>query len=591
MRDDLTMETIGAFLKDAWRLARPYFVESEERWSARGLLAAVIALNLALVGLSVLLNFWRGAFYTALGEKDWNSFIALILFWCRNKSGFTFGFTLLASIHVVLIMYAFYLRQLLQIRWRRWLTDKYLNDWLADRAYYKISLSGSHELGTDNPDQRITEDIRDFCENSLILTIGLISRVVTLFSFLSILWALSAPIEEYWDVPVPGLLVWIALVYAVIGTICTHYTGRPLAALFFRQQRVEADFRYSLVRVRENVEGIALYQGEHEEKTNLLHRFGAVFGNFRAIMNRTLLLNMVTGTYGQAALIFPIVIVAPGYFAGKFAQGVIFQTIDAFGQVEGALSWIVDRYDTLATWRAIVERLATFHRSIDEARAVDTNLIRTESSDGSLRLHDVDLTLPHGMKLLEHADLTIAQGHSVVITGRSGTGKSTLFRVLAGIWPFARGTIEVPKNMFFLPQRPYIPLGTLRHVITYPNDSTHYHRNDLAALLRDVGLPHLVDRLDRDDNWPQSLSGGELQRVAVARALLAKPSWIFLDEATASLDPESETELYQVLKTHLPDTTLVSIAHRPSVAAFHEGGIVFQRPGNTPGTLTEGVPA
>ena len=242
----------------------------------------------------------------------------------------------------------------------------------------------------------------------------------------------------------------------------------------------------------------------------------------------------------------------------------------------------------MASWRAIVERLATFHRSIEAARVVDANLIRTESADDTLQVRDLDLALPNGMKLLEHADLTITGGHSVVITGRSGSGKSTLFRALSGIWPFARGEIQVPKNMFFLPQRPYIPLGTLRHVITYPTDATHHDRGELAQLLRDVGLPHLVDRLDRDDNWPQSLSGGEQQRIAVARALLAKPSWIFLDEATASLDPESETEIYQVLRTHLPDATLVSIAHRPSVAELHDGRIVFERSGHDAGCTDRG---
>src|SRR5580698_7837781 len=340
------MGGVGEFLKDAWRLARPYFAESEERWSARGLLAAVIALSLASVGLSVLINFWRGAFYTALGDKDWDSFISLILLGNQGKNGFTFGFTLLAFIHVPIAIYEYYLTQMLQIRWRRWMTKKFLNEWMADRAYYKISLTGGHDLGTDNPDQRITEDIRDFCDKSLTLTLGLISRVVTLFSFLSILWGLSAAIQ-FWGVTVPGSLFWIALVYAVIGTVCTHYTGRPLAALFFRQQRVEADFRYSLVRVRENVEGIALYQGEHEERTNLMHRFLSVFGNFRAIMVRTLMLNMVTGMYSQAAVIFPFIIVGPGYFAGKYPQGVIFQTVEAFSQVESALSWIVDRYQTM----------------------------------------------------------------------------------------------------------------------------------------------------------------------------------------------------------------------------------------------------
>jgi putative ATP-binding cassette transporter len=580
------MGGIGLFLKDAWRLARPYFAESEERWSARGLLLAVVSLSLASVGLSVLLNFWRLEFYNAIQSKDWNGFVSLLLLYRYNAKGLTFGFTPLAMSHVVIAVFEVYLTQWLTIRWRRWLTSKFLNEWMADRAYYKISLAHSHEMGTDNPDQRITEDVRDYCENSLSLTLGLISRVVTLFSFLTILWGLSDSILIF-GMAIPGDLFWIAVVYAIVGTIFTHWVGRPLAALMFRQQRVEADFRYSLVRVRENVEGIALYRGEHQETTNLLHRFMAVIGNFRAIMHRTMLLNMVTVGYSQVAVIVPLVAAAPRYFGGKVTMGVLFQTAEAFGRVEGALSWIVDQYDTIATWRAVVERLSTFHRSIETARREDTNLIRTESDDGTLRLRGLDLTLPDGTKLLEHADLELGRGHSVVITGRSGTGKSTLFRALSGIWPYARGAIEVPKNIFFLPQRPYIPLGTLRYVIAYPHEPDFFDRPTLIQALRDVGLPQLVDRLDRDDNWPQSLSGGELQRVAIARALLAKPSWIFLDEATASLDPTSEMEVYERLKTHLPDTTLISIAHRPSVASVHDAHVVFRRTGAAPGVLVE----
>jgi vitamin B12/bleomycin/antimicrobial peptide transport system ATP-binding/permease protein len=579
------METLGAFLKDAWRLARPYFADSEERWSARFLLAAVIGLSLASVGLSVLLNFWRLDFYNAVQNKDWEGFVSLLLLY-RHTDHLTFGFTPLAMSHVVIAVFEVYLTQWLTIRWRRWLTDKFLNEWMADRAYYKISLAGSHELGTDNPDQRITEDIRDYTETSLSLALGLISRVVTLFSFLTILWSLSDTFTVF-GVTIPGDLCWIALFYSIAGTVATHLTGRPLAALIFRQQRVEADFRYSLVRVRENVEGIALYRGEHQETTNLLHRFMAVVGNFRAIMHRTMLLNMVTVGYSQVAVIIPLVAAAPRYFAGKVPMGVLFQAASAFNSVEGALSWIVDRYEGLASWRAIVERLATFHRAIETARMVDANLIRTGSDDGGLHLHDLDLSLPNGMKLLEQANLTLTHGHSMIITGRSGSGKSTLFRALAGIWPFAKGKIEVPENMFFLPQRPYIPLGTLRYVITYPNDPEHIDRATLSQVLRDAGLPHLVDRLDRDDNWPQSLSGGELQRIAVARAMLAKPAWIFMDEATASLDPESEVDVYRALRTHLPDATLVSIAHRSSVPGLPEGRVVFRRDGTAPGTLTE----
>jgi putative ATP-binding cassette transporter len=523
-------------------------------------------------------------------NKDWDGFVALLLLYRNNDKGFTFGFTPLAMSHVVIAVFEVYLTQWLTIRWRRWLTDKFLREWMSDRAYYKISLAGSHELGTDNPDQRITEDVRDFCDTSLSLTLGLISRVVTLFSFFTILWGLSGAITIF-GLSIPGDLFWIALIYAIAGTVCTHLTGRPLSALLFRQQRVEADFRYSLVRVRENVEGIALYRGEEQETTNLLHRFVAVIGNFRAIMHRTMLLNMVTVGYSQISVIIPLVAAAPRYFAGLVPLGVLFQSASAFGSVETALSWIVDRYENLAAWRAVVDRLASFHRAIEVARLVDTRLVRGESDDGALRLRGLDLSLPDGSKLLDSADLTLTRGHSVVITGRTGSGKSTLFRALSGIWPFAQGELQVPHDMFFLPQRPYIPLGTLRYVITYPHAPERYDRTALAHALRDVGLPHLVDRLDRDDNWPQSLSGGEQQRIAVARALLAKPSWIFLDEATASLDLESEMEVYQTLKTHLPDTTLVSIAHRPSVAEFHDGSVVMRRMGTAPGVLSEEIPA
>ncbi len=584
------MGGVGTFLKDAWRLARPYFVESEEKWSARGLLAAVIALSLASVGLSVLLNFWRVEFYNAVQVKDWDKFVSLLLLYHRDENGLVFGFTPLATTHVVIAVFEVYLTQWLTIRWRRWLTTRFLHEWMSDRAFYKISLTGSHETGTDNPDQRITEDIREYCETSLSLTLGLISRVVTLFSFFTILWAISAPIVLF-GLSIPGDLFWIALVYAVAGTICTHLTGRPLSALFFRQQRVEADFRYSLVRVRENVEGIALYSGEDQETTNLLHRFLAVVGNFRAIMHRTMLLNMVTVGYNQTSVIVPIIAIAPRYFAGKITLGVYFQAQEAFSRVENALSWIVNVYDTLASWRAVVSRLGTFHRAIEDARMVDANLIRSENDNDALRLRDFDLALPDGTKLLEHANLTLTRGHSVVVTGRSGSGKSTLFRALSGIWPYARGEIEVPRDMFFLPQRPYIPLGTLRYVISYPHNPDHHDRAALGQALRDVGLPNLVDRLDRDDNWPQSLSVGEQQRIAIARALLAKPSWIFLDEATASLDPDSEIEVYQTLRALLPNATLVSIAHGPAVAELHATQVVFERSGAAPGALIAETPA
>ncbi len=305
-------------------------------------------------------------------------------------------------------------------------------------------------------------------------------------------------------------------------------------------------------------------------------------------MTRTKLLNSLINGYSQVAVVFPIVVAAPRYFSGAIQLGGLMQTVGAFSQVQGSMSWFVDSYASLAQWRAIVERLATFHRAIVKARAeTHGGFTISEASADAVRLHDVTMSLPDGTRLLDGADLTLTAGHSLVITGRTGSGKSTLFRVLAGIWPFGHGSVEIPPKSFFLPQRPYIPLGTLRHVITYPNAMDAFTPEEIGQALTDAGLPQLVSRLEHDDNWPQRLSGGEQQRVALARALLAKPDWIFLDEATASLDPDAEEELYHILKQRLPNATLVSIAHRPSVAAFHEKRLVFKREAGKTGTLAQ----
>ncbi|HET6307552.1 MAG TPA: SbmA/BacA-like family transporter, partial [Rhodopila sp.] len=426
------MRGIGPFLKDAWRLARPYFMTSEERWSARGLLLAIIAMNLSLVALSVVLSFWRREFYNALQDKNWLAFLELLFLYRSTPSGLLPGFCEVAAVNIVVSVYSVYLNQLLQIRWRHWMTRQFLGEWLADRAYYHISLTVDRAaIGTDNPDQRVAEDLRDFTDNTLSLGLGLLSNVVSLFSFVGILWGLSGAIEAF-GVPIPGYMVWVALAYAAVGTWLTHLVGRPLAMLSFKQQRVEADFRYALVRIRENMENIALYRGEQEETVTLRDRFAAVIANWRQIMTRTKLLNTLTVGYDQVAVIFPIVVAAPRYFAGTIQLGGLMQTVGAFGQVQSALSWFVGAYSQLATWRAIVERLATFDRAIVKARAeADGGFEPSVSADGNVRLSDVTMSLPDGTKLLDGADLVLTRGHSVVMTGRSGAGKTTLFRVLS----------------------------------------------------------------------------------------------------------------------------------------------------------------
>ncbi|HUA77506.1 MAG TPA: ABC transporter ATP-binding protein/permease, partial [Acetobacteraceae bacterium] len=488
------MRGLGPFLRDAWLLARPYFY-SEERWSARLLLVSIIALNLMMVGMNVILNFWNGAFYDSLQNKDWNAFFGLLFLYRRTASGIMPGFCLIAVLYILVAVYSTYLTQWLQIRWRRWLTQRYLGEWLADRAYYRISLTTKAGEGPDNPDQRIADDLNSFAGSSLSLSLDLLSNVVTLGSFVGILWSLSGPLHLF-GFFIPGYMVWVALVYAILGTWVTHLVGRPLVWLNFRQQRVEADFRFSLARMRENVEGVALYGGEAEEKHGFLNVFTYVVENWYRIMDRTKLLNALTTGYSQIAVVFPVIVAAPRYFSGQIALGGLTRTASAFGQVQGALSWFVGAYAQLAAWRATVERLTTFHYAIVNARAAaaSTALAAGPGPGEALKLRDLTLKLPDGETLMAGVDLTITAGHSVVVTGRTGSGKSTLFRAIAGIWPFGSGKVEWPAGgrALFLPQRPYLPLGTLRKAVAYPDDATRYDDAAIRAALSEAGLPNLL---------------------------------------------------------------------------------------------------
>ncbi|WP_203076050.1 ABC transporter ATP-binding protein/permease [Falsiroseomonas ponticola] len=560
------MRRLGSFLHDAWTLTRPYWV-SEERGRGLLLLAAVIVLNLSLVGMTVVLTYWQRAFYNTLEQKDAATFWALLFLGGEADGTWFPGFTVVACAYILIAVYQLYLRQALQIRWRRWLTRDYLDRWLADRAYYRIALT---DPATDNPDQRLADDLRLFVDDTLSLGLGLMNSVVTLLSFILVLWSLSGPLEVF-GITIPGYMVWVAILYSVLGTWIAHLIGRPLIRLNFLQQRVEADFRYALVRLRDNVEGVALHQGEADEKRGLLARFGALTENWWAIMTATKRLTFFTAGFTQVASIFPIVVAAPAYFAGRIPLGGLIQTSSAFGQVQGALSWFVDNYARLTEWRATVERLTGFRQAIEAARAATDGVRATPGADAAVVLDDVTISLPGGRVLLRDASLRLEKGEAVLITGASGSGKSTLFRALAGIWPFGRGTTHVPDGAraLFLPQRPYLPLGSLRRAVCYPLDATTVSEDAVREALSAAGLPHLLDRLDEEDAWDRRLSGGEQQRLAIARALLVKPDFLFLDEATASLDPAGEEALYRLVAERLPGTAVLSIAHRPAVAQFH----------------------
>jgi vitamin B12/bleomycin/antimicrobial peptide transport system ATP-binding/permease protein len=554
--------SLAATLSTIWRLAIPYF-RSEDRWPGRILLAAIIAIELSIVALTVLLNQWNNAFYNALQDKNWDAFV------------FQLGyFSVLAAFYIVLAVYQLYLNQWLQIRWRRWMTAAYLDHWLAGANHYRMQLLGDT---ADNPDQRIADDIQLFIERTLTIGVGLLGSIVTLGSFVIILWSLSAaaPLQMFGvTFNIPCYLVWAALIYAIVGTLFTHFIGRALIPLNFMQQRYEADFRFNLVRVRENSEQIALLEGERAETDRLLARFANIVSNWRLIMSRQKRLTFLTAGYSQVSIIFPFVVVSPAYFAGAVQLGGLMQTASAFSSVQGALSFFITVYRSLAEWRAVIERLAGFDRAVATARAaavMPPAISIAPQDSAAIHVSDLAVRLPNGMPLVNANDVTIATHDRVLVTGPSGSGKSTLFRALAGIWPFGSGTIQVPKSakVMMLPQRPYFPIASLAAAVIYPAEPGEFDHARVAETISAVGLPALASRIEEEAHWNRMLSLGEQQRLGIARALLHKPDFLFLDEATASLDEPAEAALYKLLEERLKASTIVSIGHRSTLAAFH----------------------
>lgn len=577
------MKNMRSTLATVWRIAIPYF-RSEDKWAGRGLLAAVVVIELAVVGLNVLFNRWNNVFYNALQERDFNVF--------TYQLGY---FTVLATIFIALKVYQLYLNQWLQIRWRRWMTERYLGSWLADANHYRMQLQGD---AADNPDQRIAEDTQLFVDRTLALGVGLLSSVVTLFSFVIILWGLSdaAPLHVFGrDIPIPGYLVWAALIYAVIGTVFTHLIGAPLMGLNFQQQQYEANFRFNLVRVRENAEQIALLRGERAERQRLSTRFTDVVTNWLAIMSRTKKLSAFTNGYSQIAVIYPYVMIAPAYFAGKVQLGALMQTASAFGSVQDALSFFITAYRTLAEWQAGVARLDGFEHAIANAEAMATKQDIVHVAPGgnaAIDFNDVTVTLPNGKPMVDVSGISLRSGERTLVTGPSGAGKSTLFRAIAGIWPFGKGKISISPNasLMMLPQRPYFPVGSLQDAIAYPAEHQSFTTQQIADAITAVGMPALATRLDEDAHWNRMLSLGEQQRLGVARALLHRPDYLFLDEATASLDEPSEAALYTLIEQRLPNTTVISIGHRSTLHAFHQRNVTLAKSGDH-FTLQDAKPA
>jgi putative ATP-binding cassette transporter len=562
-------------LSRVWALSLPYF-QSEEKWRARMLLAACVGLNLGMVYLMVLFNDWNRVFYDALQDRNAE------VFW--HQLGV---FATLATCFIIVAVYRFYLTQLLQVRWRAWMTRDYLQRWLKGHVFYQLELQSQN--GTDNPDQRIQEDVQQFTADTVGLSLGLLDASVTLLSFVGILWGLSGGFsfevsgETY---NLPGFMVWMALAYALAGSLIGHFIGRSMASLNFAQQRLEADFRHHLMRVREYSEAIALDGGGRVERLSLQERFAQVLDNFMRLLRVQKRYTWFSSGYGQAAVVFPMVVAAPRYFSGAIQLGELMQISSAFGQVQESLSWFISNYSRLASWQATTLRLTSFQ---DQMLAIQVNEVaRSEAimhtSIHALHTTPLTISLPNGDVLLADTTLSAAAGDTVLIRGPSGCGKSTLLRVLAGIWPHVSspthdprgepityGPVVLPERSVFMPQRPYFPEGTLRQALAYPDSAQNYTDEALKNALHDALLPHLVNDLDVAGHWTQQLSGGEQQRLALARVLLKRPRWVFADEATSALDEAAEKALYEKLLTMVREEGggLVSIAHRPSVASHH----------------------
>jgi putative ATP-binding cassette transporter len=582
------LKNTKTFVADVWTLTKPFWF-SEEKWMARGLLGGIILLNLLGVYVDVLFNSWNNDFYNTLQNMDKQGFFHQIM---------RFGF--IATAAIVIGVYYLYLRQMLQIRWRRWLTARYAGDWAHEHAHYRMQ-SAIHETehgptdGTDNPDQRISQDLDKFCLLSLRMILGLLSSVVTLVTFAGILWQLSGTLDFTFGgkaYAIPGYMMWVALFYAFAGTFIMQKLGYPLIKLNFEQQKYEANFRFSLMRFRENSEAVALYGGEPDELNSFRVRFSDVAANWWAIMKRTKILTWFGTGYNQVAIIFPYVAAAPRYFAGTIKLGGLMQTAQAFDKVRESLSWFIDAYTDLADWKATTDRLITFHKATADARAqaeagvgIKTGETQTDSA---FALRNAAVALPNGQTLFGHADVEFAPRQSVLITGPSGSGKSTLFRAFAGIWPFGRGKALRPAgtHALFLPQKPYLTIGSLREQLLYPMPPQPPDDAALRAALVDCGLPHFAARLDEQQHWAQLLSGGEQQRIAIARALLHRPDWLFLDEATSALDEESEDQLYRLLAARLPDTAIISIGHHAGLAAHHQRRLLVSGTGDSARQLT-----
>jgi ABC transporter domain protein len=548
------------FFRDVWYLTKSYW-QSEEKKKAFFLLGCIIALTLGVVYMLVLLNQWNNSFYSALQNYDAKKIFDELI-----------HFSWLAAIYILLAVYSYYLQQTLILNWRRWLTTRFIDIWLQNKTYYNLQMFGKD---TDNPDQRISEDVRQFVEMTLSFGIGILKAFCTFASFVVILYNLSGSLSftfmgKTWTIN--GYMLWASLLYSVIGTYITHIVGRKLVKINFIQQKYEADFRFSMIRLRESAESVAFYRGEAQEGSVFKQRFKMLLDNFWKLVNKQKQLVFLNSGYSQIAIIFPFVVAMNRYLTKEVTLGGLMQVASAFGRVQDSLSYFVDMYSSIAQWQAVVMRLTCFgHHMHDVYQQAERFHVERFAAADVVEVDNMQVNLPDGKPLLENISFTLHPGHNVLIKGVSGSGKSTLLRAISGIWPFVDGKIFLPERdkLMFIPQKSYLPLGTLRAALNYPGNKP-IDDTELIYLMDLCQIGYLKDKLDLEADWSHVLSVGEQQRLAFVRAHIQQPQWLFLDEATSALDEDTEANMYSLLQERLQQTTVVSVGHRSTLNKYHE---------------------
>ena len=550
-------------VKNAWNLGKGIFLDKSKRKKVLILLILSVIFELGLVYCQYLLSYWSNDFYTALQNFNEAALYKALIEFCLLVCSF---------VTIIVLQYTF--QSKLLIFWRNWMTDVYISKWLLYNAYYGINLMNNQN---DNPDQRISEDINSFISLTITLSFGLLNSLVTLFSFFLMLWLLSGSTIISimgWELNISGYFVWIAILYSIIGTLITYFIGKKLSTLNYLQEKREANFRFAMMRIRENSESIAFYSGNGYEKSIFKSLFNEIINNFYAIISVTRNLKAFQSMYVNISSILPVAVSLPKFFANKIQLGGLMQIRAAFIQVESSLSFLVNSFATIASYKAVVNRLLEFNKHLEvwNKKIINTNIKFVYQDSGNITLNNVDIYLPNGASLIKNFSFHFKSGNSYLITGKNGTGKSILMKLIRGLWPFANGEVILPRNtkIFFIPQKIYMPFGMLKDLIWYPNQDVNENAlGQIKVLLAKFNLSYLIEKLEKEELWISTLSVGEQQKISILRAIMAKPGVLIMDESTSALTEVDEELAFNIIKNKLPGVTIISVGHRWGLKKHH----------------------